>query len=148
MICDFGLSRTLPESVIGKHNGQSYKVRSSVLKKLQGHESEQETRDLLTKKLKSVKKLNVNAPRSLSPHVATRWYRAPEIILLQRQYDQAMDIWSVGCVLYEMLTCNKEGAAASSRKILFRGDHCFPLSPNDSNPEDSIDEGDQLRVVM
>lgn len=34
MVCDFGLARTLPESVRGKHNGQSSKVRYSVLSKV------------------------------------------------------------------------------------------------------------------
>ena len=32
-----------------------------------------------------------------------RWYRAPEIILLERDYGQAMDIWSLGCILAEFL---------------------------------------------
>eukprot|EP00771_Trimastix_marina_P003873 gnl/Trimastix_PCT/585.p1 GENE.gnl/Trimastix_PCT/585~~gnl/Trimastix_PCT/585.p1 ORF type:complete len:374 (+),score=127.25 gnl/Trimastix_PCT/585:964-2085(+) len=36
-------------------------------------------------------------------YVATRWYRAPEIILGWRQYTQAVDIWSVGCILAEMI---------------------------------------------
>ena len=40
----------------------------------------------------------------LTEYVATRWYRAPEIMLSSRQYTKAVDIWSVGCTLYEMLT--------------------------------------------
>ena len=36
VICDFGLSRTLPKSHQGKHNGQTYKVRKSALKGLEG----------------------------------------------------------------------------------------------------------------
>ena len=59
MICDFGISRTLPESVIGKHNGQSLKVRNSVLKKLDIKESEETKRDLITQKLRKVHKLNL-----------------------------------------------------------------------------------------
>ena len=47
MVCDFGLSRTLPESVIGKHNGQSHKVRNSVLCKLRGHECEETKQNLI-----------------------------------------------------------------------------------------------------
>ena len=37
--------------------------------------------------------------RQLTQHVVTRWYRAPELILLQSQYDGAIDIWSVGCIM-------------------------------------------------
>ena len=33
-ICDFGMSRTLPKSCQGKHNGNSIKVRKSVFKNL------------------------------------------------------------------------------------------------------------------
>lgn len=40
----------------------------------------------------------------LSSSVATRWYRAPEIMLTFKQYTKAIDIWSVGCILAEMIT--------------------------------------------
>ena len=38
----------------------------------------------------------------MTDYVATRWYRAPEVILLEKQYDYRVDIWSLGCVLYEL----------------------------------------------
>ena len=37
--------------------------------------------------------------RQLTQHVVTRWYRAPELILLQQYYNAEIDIWSVGCIL-------------------------------------------------
>ncbi|XP_055354621.1 mitogen-activated protein kinase 1-like [Paramacrobiotus metropolitanus] len=40
----------------------------------------------------------------LTEYVATRWYRAPEIMLNSRGYTKAIDIWSVGCILAEMLS--------------------------------------------
>eukprot|EP00769_Ergobibamus_cyprinoides_P003354 gnl/Ergobibamus_cyprinoides/463.p1 GENE.gnl/Ergobibamus_cyprinoides/463~~gnl/Ergobibamus_cyprinoides/463.p1 ORF type:complete len:293 (+),score=77.85 gnl/Ergobibamus_cyprinoides/463:191-1069(+) len=39
----------------------------------------------------------------MTEYVATRWYRAPEIILGWRHYTGAVDVWSVGCILAEML---------------------------------------------
>ena len=39
----------------------------------------------------------------LTEYFATRWYRAPEIMLSSKSYTKAVDIWSVGCTLYEML---------------------------------------------
>ena len=39
----------------------------------------------------------------MNRHVVTRWYRAPELILLQRDYGTAIDMWSCGCVLGELL---------------------------------------------
>lgn len=35
-------------------------------------------------------------------YVVTRWYRAPELIL-SHDYTYAIDIWSVGCIVAEML---------------------------------------------
>jgi mitogen-activated protein kinase 1/3 len=40
--------------------------------------------------------------RKLSTNIMTRWYRAPEVILLE-QYDTKIDIWSIGCVFGEFL---------------------------------------------
>ena len=39
----------------------------------------------------------------LTQYIATRWYRAPEILLGSRKYTKAIDIWSMGCMLAEML---------------------------------------------
>ncbi|XP_057346197.1 cyclin-dependent kinase 20 isoform X4 [Manis pentadactyla] len=35
--------------------------------------------------------------------VATRWYRAPELLYGACQYDQGVDLWAVGCILGELL---------------------------------------------
>ncbi|KAJ2668627.1 mitogen activated protein kinase [Coemansia spiralis] len=40
----------------------------------------------------------------LTEYVATRWYRAPEIMLSFKEYTKAIDIWSVGCIMAEMLS--------------------------------------------
>ena len=37
-------------------------------------------------------------------YVATRWYRAPEIMLSFKMYSKAIDIWSVGCIHAELLS--------------------------------------------
>eukprot|EP00823_Brevimastigomonas_motovehiculus_P004031 TRINITY_DN2582_c0_g1_i1.p1 TRINITY_DN2582_c0_g1~~TRINITY_DN2582_c0_g1_i1.p1 ORF type:complete len:527 (-),score=159.82 TRINITY_DN2582_c0_g1_i1:95-1675(-) len=47
----------------------------------------------------------------LTEYVATRWYRAPEIMLSWKEYTKAIDVWSVGCVFAEIL----------ARKPLFPG---------------------------
>lgn len=39
----------------------------------------------------------------LTDYVATRWYRAPEILLGSTKYSKAADLWSVGCILGELL---------------------------------------------
>ena len=40
---------------------------------------------------------------SMTGYVVTRWYRSPEIMFNWMKYDEAIDIWSVGCVMAEML---------------------------------------------
>lgn len=40
----------------------------------------------------------------LTDNVGTCWYRSPELILSPRDYTKAIDLWSVGCILAEMLT--------------------------------------------
>ncbi|PRP79086.1 extracellular signal-regulated protein kinase [Planoprotostelium fungivorum] len=47
----------------------------------------------------------------MTEYVATRWYRAPEVILSWKQYTKAIDVWSVGCIFAELL----------GRKPLFQG---------------------------
>ncbi|XP_074593788.1 mitogen-activated protein kinase 14-like [Brevipalpus obovatus] len=40
----------------------------------------------------------------MTGYVATRWYRAPEIMLNWMHYTQTVDIWSVGCIMAELIT--------------------------------------------
>ncbi|VDO09407.1 unnamed protein product [Rodentolepis nana] len=54
----------------------------------------------------------------LTEYVATRWYRAPEIMLTSKVYNKAIDLWSIGCILAEMF----------SNRVLFPGKHCILLS--------------------
>lgn len=39
----------------------------------------------------------------MTGYVSTRYYRAPEIMLTWQKYDERVDVWSVGCILAEML---------------------------------------------
>nr|XP_004656445.1 mitogen-activated protein kinase 15 isoform X6 [Jaculus jaculus] len=41
--------------------------------------------------------------QALTEYVATRWYRAPEVLLSSRRYTPGVDMWSLGCILGEML---------------------------------------------
>ncbi|CAL8385602.1 unnamed protein product [Boreogadus saida] len=43
------------------------------------------------------------ADTEMTGYVVTRWYRAPEVILNWMHYTQTVDIWSVGCIMAEML---------------------------------------------
>lgn len=38
----------------------------------------------------------------LTDYVATRWYRAPEL-LLSNAYGKEVDIWAIGCIMGELI---------------------------------------------
>jgi serine/threonine protein kinase len=50
-------------------------------------------------------------------YVETRWYRAPELLVSFKNYTPAVDMWSVGCILAELLL----------RKPFLRGDSSIYL---------------------
>ncbi|XP_012234760.1 cyclin-dependent kinase 11B isoform X2 [Linepithema humile] len=41
--------------------------------------------------------------RQYTPIVVTLWYRAPELLLSDREYSTPIDMWSVGCIFAELL---------------------------------------------
>lgn len=61
----------------------------------------------------------------MTEYVATRWYRAPEIMLSFTNYTKAIDIWSVGCILAELL----------GGKPIFRG-------------KDYVDQLNQILLIL
>lgn len=40
----------------------------------------------------------------MTEFVATRWYRSPEIVFGSKEYGCASDMWSLGCLIYELYT--------------------------------------------
>ena len=66
--------------------------------------------------------------QSLTRHVITRWYRAPEVIL-SLPYSGAVDVWSCGCIFGELLGMIKENCPDNrARAPLFPGESCGELS--------------------
>mmetsp|Transcript_27982 Transcript_27982/g.67636 ORF Transcript_27982/g.67636 Transcript_27982/m.67636 type:complete len:446 (+) Transcript_27982:48-1385(+) len=47
--------------------------------------------------------LNPHGKEALTDYVATRWYRAPEIMLGSSLYSKEVDLWSAGCIFGEMI---------------------------------------------
>ncbi|RLN63340.1 hypothetical protein BBJ29_002716 [Phytophthora kernoviae] len=58
--------------------------------------------------------------RSYSHQVATRWYRAPELLFGTRHYDTAVDMWSVGAVFAELLRPTPLFAGQNDLDQIFR----------------------------
>ncbi len=51
----------------------------------------------------SSKKMDGKAHRNI-PHIVSRYYRAPELMLCHTDYSTPVDIWAVGCILVELFT--------------------------------------------
>jgi mitogen-activated protein kinase 1/3 len=134
-ICDFGLSRAigdeqnhlgaLPNTPRGENSGEKHAV--------------------------PMVPSTARMKRHLTGHVVTRWYRAPELILLQENYTQAIDVWSVGCIYAELLGM-VEGTKTDDRGPLFPGSSCFPLSPDNKHKTDyrfhTRGKHDQLNMIF
>ena len=40
---------------------------------------------------------------NFTDYVATRWYRAPELLVGDTQYGPKVDVWAIGCVFVELV---------------------------------------------
>lgn len=146
-ICDFGLARSV-EGLNDKKDDSKPPI-----------EDDLGVGDLpmATKKSKPAKKsgrvTEKKVQKELTSHVVTRWYRAPELILIEKNYDIKIDVWSLGCIYAELLGMLKEHAPTFlDRGPLFPGTSCFPLSP-DTNARAKksgfpVTHQDQLNVIF
>ncbi len=103
---------------------------------------------------KSLRKPNPAKKRfkkMLTTHVVTRWYRAPEVILMESDYGPAIDVWAAGCIFAELLLMLKGNASTyMDRRPLFPGTSCYPLSPGcvDNLPPGRGENTDQLSLIL
>ncbi|XP_056643382.1 cyclin-dependent kinase-like 2 isoform X1 [Diorhabda sublineata] len=49
-------------------------------------------------------RLITSTGEACTEYVATRWYRAPELLVAEPNYGTPIDIWSIGCLFAEMMT--------------------------------------------
>ena len=76
-------------------------------------------------------------PKPYRGFVGERYYRAPELIVLQQTTIKPADIWSLGCILAQLISAANPARDANTQNIvfeeletlLFKGDSCFPMSP-------------------
>eukprot|EP00656_Telonema_subtile_P014865 TRINITY_DN17696_c0_g1_i1.p1 TRINITY_DN17696_c0_g1~~TRINITY_DN17696_c0_g1_i1.p1 ORF type:complete len:490 (+),score=105.76 TRINITY_DN17696_c0_g1_i1:119-1588(+) len=89
--------------------------------------------------------------RQMTQHVVTRWYRAPELILRKKDYSTAIDMWSVACVIAEMLPLlSADKSIRGKRKVLFPGKSSWGMSPASyesfSSESDFMQNGQMLVI--
>ncbi|XP_019390629.1 PREDICTED: cyclin-dependent kinase-like 3 isoform X6 [Crocodylus porosus] len=66
-------------------------------------------------------------------YVATRWYRAPELVLKDTVYGKPVDIWAIGCMIIEMATGNPYLPSSSDLDLLHKivTKACLQIDPAD-----------------
>lgn len=174
-ICDFGLARSVPrdeeeEVEIPKESSTKRTIDKSKLigktkdsleqytKRIKDNSDTKSTTesDTKSKPRPMLAQMKKQKPM-LSVHVVTRWYRAPELILIEKDYTTAIDVWSVGCIFGELMMMIKENASTFvDRTPLFPGKCCFPLSPPDNRNNSvkinefgfPVEKSDQLNVIF
>jgi cyclin-dependent kinase 3 len=57
--------------------------------------------------------------KTLTHEILTLWYRAPEILLGQKEYSTPVDMWSMGCIFYEMAHRSKFFEKYNFFKLLY-----------------------------
>lgn len=76
-----------PENFLVKQLGSNDELRQDVLIKLADFGLAREMR---------------NNKNPLTEYISTRWYRAPELLLMSGNYTQSIDIFALGCIMAEM----------------------------------------------
>jgi len=85
--------------------------------------------------------------------MVARWYRPPEIILMCKNYDTKIDIWSMGCIFCELAYMWDNPQNDPEERFIFKGNSCYPLSPDKSEMGDNakkvqISENDQMIKIL
>merc|ERR1712154_487404 len=157
-ICDFGLARGFsedPDQLKNKNEDEQDDKKQQT--QTNGTIPNEQDDDKTNKKKKRMALLKKKKPgkngkkvkRAITRHVVTRWYRGPEVILLQQKQATlaAVDMWSIGAMFAELLQMQRENRPdPTKRGPIFPGDSCFPLSIKDQM--DYASRVDQMQMIF
>lgn len=105
-----------------KKSSKNLRKGSDDIQKLSNIKDELLFKKRVSRILKNTEEEREKAERDLTPHVVTRFYRAPEVILMDKHYNRKIDIWSLGVMLLELIQMKKDNVSNyQNRKIMFVG---------------------------
>ena len=156
-ICDFGLARCYPVNEATKLNLPKEDNKNADIWRRLVDRNQKVAEYLISDRPRRAK-----LRRSLSLHVSSRWYRAPEISMMDKSYDLSSDLWSVGCIIYELIQYVQHTdhetfpTEFKTKRHAFQGDSCFPLSPCEKIQKKGmntsgkmiVSRNDQLKIII
>ena len=100
----------LPEKLVKSYMYQLTKALDHMHRNLIFHRDVKPENILINDKTQTLKLADFGSCRGrqskapFTEYISTRWYRAPECLLTNGYYNEKMDLWSIGCVFFEILT--------------------------------------------
>jgi len=129
-LCDFGLARTIFEvSSPSLEEAIKPTLLFSLIESLSVKESLTSSNEDDTK---STKYRPFELSRRLTTCVVTKGYKAPEVILMQKDYSHAIDVWAAGCIFAELQSAKKENMGTCKSRTLL-----FPVTRNSDDEDQS-----------
>ena len=108
-ICDFGLARQIkdlvnPFAVCNQETSQFFRDYTdlALTQPSQFQIHYKQLRHTAQERTVEVRECLTNYKRRLSTHIATRLYRSPEVIILEKHYYKSMDIRSAGVIMGDL----------------------------------------------
>lgn len=111
-LCDFGFARTIANRTLTPKNRASNAIVAEASARDGSTWLKSESQQVIN--MRQVHKFTgmtqakgkendatsceTNQRDAMTDYVATRWYRAPELLVGDTFYDEKIDIWAIGCV--------------------------------------------------
>lgn len=105
-LCDFGFARSIPRNNNDDESNNSTKSDTNLLQytSTTDLQSALQSGEIYGKENTAPKAVTNQSDRhTMTEYVATRWYRAPELLVGDVHYTTKIDIWAIGCVTAELM---------------------------------------------
>jgi len=100
-LADFGLARFMPQS-LARSDGAADSPTGGASTGSPARENDSDRAPTAAPAAPGERSERVKGEQ-LTRYVVTRWYRAPELLVQNKQYNAKVDMWSVGCILAEVI---------------------------------------------
>lgn len=103
-LCDFGFARSITKEANNSANATYVATRDKHNNNNNTTKGQSQAQSSETEKTfqKSDTAVTASDKNKCTDYVATRWYRAPELLVADLNYGTGVDIWAIGCLAAEL----------------------------------------------